>query len=62
MTLEQLEAKVHELERQMAELRREITPLRPLASAGETFAMFADDQEFDEIVRLGREHRQRANA
>lgn len=61
MTLEQLEMKVHELERQIAELRQEIRPLRPLPSVQETFGMFADDPDFDEIVRLGREYREQAD-
>jgi hypothetical protein len=43
-------------------LRAELKPLRPLASVGETFGMFAADPEFDEIVRLGREYRERANS
>ena len=62
MTLEQLAAKVDGLERQLAELRREIRPLRPLENIQDTFGMFADDPEFDEIVRLGREFRQQANS
>jgi hypothetical protein len=62
MTLEQLAQKVNDLERQIADLRREIRPLRPLGSAGETFGMFADDPDFDQIVRLGREYRDQVNA
>ena len=62
MPLEQLEKKVHELERQVTELRGEVRPLRPLQSCDATFGMFANDPEFDEIVRLGREFRQQANA
>ncbi len=62
MTLEQLEQRVDDLERQVAELRREIKPLRPLQSPEETFGMFANDPEFDEIVRLGREYRDQVNA
>ena len=62
MTIEQLERKVNDLERQVAELRRELKPLRPLGSVAETFGMFADDPDFDEIVRLGREYREQANA
>ena len=60
MTLEQLEKKVNDLERQIAELRREIRPLSPLPSVQKTFGMFANDPEFDEIVRLGREYRRQA--
>lgn len=62
MTLEQLEQKVNDLERQLAELRREIKPLRPMTSVEDTFGMFANDPDFDEIVRLGREYREQMNA
>ena len=62
MTLEQLEQRVYDLERQVAELRGERRPLRPLSSVGETFGMFANDPEFDEIVRLGREYRDQVNS
>jgi hypothetical protein len=62
MTLEQLEERVLKLEHQVAELRNELKPLRPFASVQETFGMFADDPGFDEIVRLGREYRDQANA
>ncbi len=62
MTLEQLERRVDDLERQVAELRAELKPLRPLGSVQETFGMFAGDSEFEEIVRLGREYRQQINS
>jgi hypothetical protein len=62
MTLEQLEQRVTDLERQVAELRGGLRPLRPLSSVGETFGMFAADPEFDEIVRLGREYRKRGSS
>ena len=62
MTLEQLEERVHDLERQVAELRSESKPLRPMASVQGTFGMFAGDPEFEEIVRLGREYRDQVNA
>ncbi|MFH1919161.1 MAG: hypothetical protein ABIP48_04625 [Planctomycetota bacterium] len=62
MTLEQLEQRVHDLERQVAELRDELKPLRPLGSVQQTFGMFAADPEFDEIVRLGREYRKQINS
>jgi len=39
-----------------------LRPLRPLSGVGETFGMFAADPEFDEIVRLGREYRDRVNS
>ena len=57
MTLEQLERRVDDLERQVAEFAPEFKPLRPLGSVQETFGMFAGDSEFDEFVRLGREYR-----
>jgi len=62
MTLEQLEQRVHDLERQVALLRDELKPLRPLGSVQHTFGMFAGDPEFDEIVRLGREYREQVNS
>ena len=61
MTLEQLEHKVLDLERKIAELRSELHPLRAFRNVEETFGLFANDPEFDEIVRLGREYRNRAN-
>jgi len=62
MTLKQLEKKVNDLERQVAELRRESKPLSPFQRVEETFGLFANDPEFDEIVRLGRQFRDQANA
>ena len=62
MTLEQLEQRVRDLEEQVAELRRELTPLRPMGGVKETIGVFAEAPEFDEIVRLGREYRNQANA
>lgn len=62
MTLEQLERKVLDLEREVAELRGELRPLRPFNSVEETFGLFANDPDFDEIVRLGREYRGHINS
>lgn len=62
MTLEQLEQRVHELEREVAQLRDEPRAMRPLQSVAETFGMFADDPEFEEVVRLRREYRSQVNA
>ena len=62
MTIHQLAERVSKLERQVAELQREVRPLRPYPKVQDTFGLFADDPEFDEIVRLGREYRDRANA
>jgi len=62
MTIEQLEQKVNELAAEVAELRKEIKPLRPFENIQATFGMFANDPEFDERVRLGREYRKQVNA
>lgn len=62
MTIEQLEQRISELERQVSTLQREVGPLRPMASVHDTFGMFANDPEFDEIVRLGREYRAEVNS
>jgi hypothetical protein len=62
MTLEQLERRVHDLERQVAELRGEMKSLRPMGSIKDTFGMFAADPQFNEIVRLGREYRDQVNS
>lgn len=62
MTIEQLERRVDDIERQLADLRRDVRPLQPLGNVTATFGMFADDPDFDEVVRLGREFREQANA
>jgi hypothetical protein len=62
MTLEQLERRVIDLEREVAQLRHELKPLRPFQDIQETFGMFADDPAYDEIVRFGREYRNQINA
>lgn len=62
MTLEQLESKVNDLERQIIQLQQALRPLRPLSRVEETFGMFADDPDLDEVLRLGREYRDQANA
>lgn len=62
MTLEQLEQRLGALEREVADLRSDLRPFRPFRDERETFGLFADDADFDEIIRLGREYRQRANA
>ena len=61
MTIQQLEQRLVDLERQVAELRAQSKPLQPYASVGETFGLFADDPEFDDVIRLGREYRAQAN-
>jgi hypothetical protein len=62
MTIKQLEQRVNNLERQVAKLRSELQPLRPLGSVEETFGMFAGDSQFDEVVRLGKEYREQVNS
>jgi hypothetical protein len=62
MTLQQLEQRLIDLERQVADLQRDVRPFRPLANVAETFGIFANDPDFDEIVRLGRDYRNEANA
>jgi hypothetical protein len=62
MTLEQLEERVHNLERQVVELRGAARRLEPMGSVQDTFGMFAGDAEFDQIVRLGREYRDQVNS
>jgi hypothetical protein len=62
MTIQELEVRLGALEHQVAELKREIKPLRPLSDVRETFGMFANDPGFDEVVKLGREYRDEINA
>lgn len=62
MTLQQLELRLIDLERQVADLRREVSPLHPFASVKGTFGLFANDPDFDEVVRLGREYREQVNS
>jgi hypothetical protein len=57
MTTEQLEARVSDLEKELAALRREVATLRPTGKSGwlQTVAgSFADDPEFAETIRIGR--------
>ena len=61
MTLEQLEERVNDLERQLAELRDRLDAPRGPATIEQTFGFMGDDPEYDEIIRLGREYRQQAN-
>ena len=61
ITLEQLERKVNDLECQIVQLQQALRPLRPLSQVEDTFGIFADDPDFDEVLRLGREYRDQAN-
>ena len=62
MTIQQLAQRLIDLEQQVAELKRDGKPLGPVPDAKDTFGMFADDPDFDETVRLGREYREHADS
>lgn len=56
-----LESRVATLERELAQVKQRMdSAVDPDAWRG-TFGMFADDPEFDEVLRLGREYREQAN-
>lgn len=61
MTLEQLEIKVQQLEQRLTDIQRVLRPLSALPRVEDTFGMFSDDPDFDEVLRLGREYREQAN-
>lgn len=61
MTIHELEQRLCGLEQEVATLRREIKSSQALSKPQDTFGTFANDPEFDEIVRLGRECRDEAN-
>ncbi|HUE70355.1 MAG TPA: hypothetical protein VMP01_05645 [Pirellulaceae bacterium] len=61
MTIAELEQRVHQLEREMDELRRIVKPADSKCAMLSGFGMFANDPDFDEVVRLGREYRQQEN-
>jgi hypothetical protein len=62
MTIQQLEQRLIDLERQVTELQREVRPLRALAEVNDTFGLFAGDPEFEKVVQFGREFRNQENA
>ena len=62
MTIQELEQRLNDLEQEVATLRRVVTPSKTLSKPQDTFGIFANDPEFDEIVRLGREYRNEANS
>jgi hypothetical protein len=62
MTLQQLEQRLINLERQVAALQREAKPLPPMTRVQDTFGIFANDPDFDEIVRFGRDYRDEVNS
>jgi hypothetical protein len=61
MTLEQLEERVNDLERQLTELRGDLASVGVKRTQDATFGMFGDDPELDEIARFGREYRRLVN-
>jgi len=62
MTLQELETRVHQLERQLTDVQRVLQPLAALSRVEDTFGMFADDAGYDEILKLGREYREQVNS
>lgn len=62
MTIQQIEQRLSELERQFAEMQSQVKAVQSPSTVEDTFGMFADDPAFDEIVELGREYRKKANA
>jgi hypothetical protein len=61
MTLQQLEERLLELEGKFQKLESRIVSTTARKPWRDTFAMFADDPEFDEVLRLGREYREEEN-
>lgn len=56
-----LEQRVADLEKKVADLQRLTGQQVPSEEWDSTFGIFANDPEFDEIVRLGREYRDQQN-
>lgn len=61
MTLQQLEERLLELEEKFQKLEKRIPPASPSKAWRDTFGMFADDPDFDEVLHLGREYREQEN-
>ncbi len=61
MTLQQLEERLLELQEKVEELEKRIPAVCSTRPWRDTFGMFADDPEFDEVLRLGREFREQEN-
>ena len=61
MTIAELEQRVLALERELAEVKSNLTKKPSRESALATFGAFADDPGFEEMVRLGREYREKVN-
>ncbi|MBW3543260.1 MAG: hypothetical protein KY476_23645 [Planctomycetes bacterium] len=56
-----LEMRVERLEEQVRELQCQLKAARPRGDWRDTYGMFADDDDFEEVIRLGREYREREN-
>lgn len=61
MTIAELEQRVLALERELAEVKSSLKKTPSRESALATFGTFANDPGFDEMVRLGREYREKVN-
>lgn len=57
----ELDARITELERQVCQLRQLVEQQQIRKPWLDTFGMFADYDDFPEVVRLGREYRDREN-
>lgn len=53
-----IDARIAQIEQEVATLKAELQLARQQRNWQETFGMFADDPGFDEVVRLGKEIRQ----
>ena len=58
MTLQQMEERLLELEDKFQKLEKRISHPSRTKPWRDTFGMFADDPDFDEVLRLGREYRE----
>ena len=61
MTHQQLEQRVVELEQQLRSLAEQVRPLISNGNWRKTFGIFAEDEDFDDILRFGREYREEEN-
>lgn len=61
MAIDELEKRVALLEREVSELKRQLRLSRGPKNWESTVGMFADDPDFGEIVRLGKEYRDQQN-
>jgi hypothetical protein len=56
-----LEERVTQLERELADVKGQLTAVQHAKDWRSTFGAFADDPLFDEIVQAGREYRHAQN-